>query len=239
MKMRLDLTDRVQRWMYFGLYEQDEVTLLESLLAPGGCFLDIGANAGFFTLHGAALAGPEGQVHAFEPLPANLARLRETVRENRLSHVRVVGAAVSDHEGELTFTLPPEGESGWGRVAEGPEAETIRVPCVSIDSYLDSLPDPPASVDVVKLDVEGHEAAALRGMQRTLQRHRPAILMEMNLPLLAASGTGPEAVGGLLESAGYRARVVGRTGALSPYDFRHHPGEVFNILARPSEEERP
>lgn len=236
-RMRLDLSDRAQRWMYFGLYDEREAALLESLLSPGGCFLDIGANVGFYTVHAAARVGPAGQVHAFEPLPANVAALRETIRENHLAQVHLVDAAVSDREGEVAFHAPPEGESGWGRVAGGSEGETIRVRCVTVDGYLARLAEPPGRVDAIKLDIEGHEMAALQGMRRTLERDRPAILMEMNLPMLAAAGVDPETMGDWLLDMGYTARIIGRRGACLPYDFRRHPEPVFNILAEARETE--
>ena len=231
LRILLDPRDRLQRWIYFGLYDEREVALLESVLRPGGCFLDIGANVGFYTLHAAAAVGPAGQVHAFEPLPANMRSLRETVRENRLDQVRLVEAAVSDREGELAFTVPPEGESGWGRMAEAAGAHTIRVRCVTVDGYLESLPDAASRIDAVKLDIEGHEMAALRGMRRTVERHRPALLMEMNLPALAAAGVEAAEIGAWLKDLGYEARIVRRRGSPSPYDFRRHPEPVFNILA--------
>jgi hypothetical protein len=70
---------QIERWMWAGAYETELVSLLKKTLKPGMTFLDLGANIGYFSVIAAALVKDSGQVHAFEPMPQNLDRLRKNL----------------------------------------------------------------------------------------------------------------------------------------------------------------
>lgn len=113
---------RGARWMvgaathgcWLGSYELAKQLALARRLAPGRVVFDLGAHAGFYTLLAARGVGPAGRVHAFEPLPENLAFLRRHVRLNRLGNVSVHGWAVWSASGLLRFT--PGGDRTTGRL---------------------------------------------------------------------------------------------------------------------------
>lgn len=165
---------------------------LAARLHSGMSFYDIGANIGFFTMLGARLVGPTGHVCAFEPLPGNLAVLRRNLKLNGFDNVTVIGCAVS-----------ATGGSGWLRAAtsltaeitDAPSGDGLEVEVVAIDELLvaERLPAP----DVIKLDVEGHEPDALRGMLSTLRRFGPSVICEVHDP------NSGQRVAALLEAIGY------------------------------------
>ena len=114
--------------------------------------------------------GPAGRVVAFEPLPRNLAYLRKHVELNKLGNVDIVEMAVSDGAGTATFDTA--GDSYTGRLSNG---GTLSVGTVSLDELVEAGA---ASVpDVIKIDVEGAEAAVLSGAQRLLRRSRPVVFL--------------------------------------------------------------
>ncbi|MEM6315117.1 MAG: FkbM family methyltransferase [Planctomycetota bacterium] len=172
--------------MAFGLYELDTLRVLRKHLQPGSVFVDGGANLGYFTLHAARLGAT---VHAFEPDPANRARLEANLAANDLT-ATVHPAALTDTPGSLTLHHPPEGDHfnhGQTSLLESLAAggTTSTVDAVRLDAQLDHA-------DVIKLDVEGAELGALRGMAGLLSGERPpTLVVEVNGPACRAAGHAP------------------------------------------------
>jgi FkbM family methyltransferase len=189
-----------------GMIEPEVQEALRDLIRPRDTFYDVGANIGFFTLLGARLVGPDGRVVAIEPQPEALAGLRHNVRINRFGNVTVVEAAIADSPGESEFHISHEGILEWGALGPGDDnVPTIRVRVTSLDHLvLEERLTPPS---VLKLDIEGAEVRALRGMEETMRRHRPRIVCEIHTTL--------DDVVTLLEQHGYAVDVLagnGKTG---------------------------
>ena len=155
--------------------------LMQELLRPGFRVYDIGANVGFFTTLAARLVGPGGEVVAFDPLDANITLLRRNLALNAFTHVGIRQEAVGDRDGEMDFLVAAE--STLGRLAsvanEAPElVDRRQVPVVRLDSLVSAgVLKPP---DFVKVDVEGAEAAVLRGAETLLRTARPLLLIELH-----------------------------------------------------------
>jgi FkbM family methyltransferase len=182
---------------WLGTYERKVQEELARTVQPGWTCWDIGANVGIFTLLMARLVGPTGRVQAIEPSPGTLHHLRANLRLNRSlgSRVSVHEVAASDRDGFQYFAS--DGES-WGALADSGSV-IVRT------ARLDSLPLPPPNL--VKLDVEGHELAALCGMRRTLEQHRPILFIEFHGAGLPARDMDTEARC-MLESLGYSLRQL-------------------------------
>ncbi len=194
--MYLDLRDKsFARDLYeTRVHEPAETELLNLILRPGMTFIDIGANIGYYTLLGAEAVGPNGQVIAFEPDPHNLHVLKKNLALNHCTNVVVEARAVSDRSGPLELFLSRElfgdhksyRERGTGREAR----PSIPIESVSLDEYVEGRA---LRVDVIKMDIQGAEPAALRGMERTLAGNRDIILvMEFWPDGLADFGVAPE-----------------------------------------------
>jgi FkbM family methyltransferase len=153
---------------WLGHYEKEKQAAVRRLVRPGIKIFDIGANAGFYTLAFSRLVGKTGHVWAFEPLPENIRNLRRHLALNALPNVTVVEAAVSRQSGTARFLQARS--NSMGRLAEhgGMNVQTVTIDDICRDT---------GCPDVVKLDVEGAEAAVLEGARGTLARHRPAILL--------------------------------------------------------------
>lgn len=143
-----------------GRFGLQRIEALASVVQEGDAFWDVGAHKGFITLAAARLVGPSGLVVAIEPAAANLRFLERHLLWNGIHNARVVPAAASDRSGLASFG--GRGSSVAFRLGEGPDeipVTTIELMAVELD-----LGRP----TVMKIDVEGEEAAVLRGAKRLL-----------------------------------------------------------------------
>ncbi len=197
--MRLELDLRAEKDFWLGTYEPALLEAIEHFVGPKLTVYDVGANIGYISLALARAVGPSGQVVAFEPLPANLVRLRANMDLNSEgSRVQVVGAAVGARLAEAAFMVHKSGGMGKLQSAKGRQAEyegSIPVEVIALDEWTKDNRD--AAPGLIKIDVEGGEAAVLEGLKSMLKSDRPTILIELH---------GPEAtseVQNILASAGY------------------------------------
>ena len=165
--------------------------LLAERLQAGDVFYDLGANIGFLALIGARLVGPTGRVVAYEPIPSSAAAVRRNAELNGFDHVEVVEAAVGDRAGTVRMTL---GRSSLEAHAT-PEGE-LEVPMVTIDQEVAAGRPAPT---LVKIDVEGSEAAVVEGAAGVLREHRPFVVCEIHESLHVRE----HPVEGHLKAAGY------------------------------------
>jgi len=176
----LDATEFTTRGLYFGahLYESATTAYLSRALRPGGVFVDIGANHGYFSMLAAAKVGPTGRVAAFEPNPAVFAQLATHVALNGFeSRVLLSPMALADEPtpAATLFVSRDPGNSGLSSLTPSDEAiatgslssaETIAVRVETFDNWFaESGLD---RIDLVKIDVEGGEGRVVAGMQHTI-----------------------------------------------------------------------
>jgi len=146
--------------------------LMEALLPEGGTFLDVGAHVGHWALR---LAGRAGDVVAVEANPRTASVLRRNVALNDLGHkVAVVESAAWDEDTVLQLHHPDgQGEIGGSTrvLAHGGSGQDVSARPLDELLHLNRL-------DLVKLDVEGADLHALRGMAGLLRLHEPTLLIE-------------------------------------------------------------
>jgi FkbM family methyltransferase len=135
--------------------------------------LDIGANAGFYTLAFASLVGASGHVWAIEPFADNVRNLNLHLALNEVSNVTIIQCAVSNRNGIAAFKAHES--NSMGKLVD--HATSLLVPTVSIDSLVETLMLCP---DLVKLDIEGGELAALRGATGLLERRSTTWLIALD-----------------------------------------------------------
>ena len=166
------MTGATGNW-YCGLHEVNEMAFVLHLLRQGEHFIDVGANVGSYTI--LAAGGARARVTAVEPIPATFAHLQRNVILNCLTDsVRCCQSGLSEAPGSLRFS------SGLDTVnhvlAEGEDLPGISVPVFRLDDLVGQ--DVPT---LMKIDVEGHELAVLRGGSQTLRDVRLlAVIMETN-----------------------------------------------------------
>lgn len=149
-------------------------------------FWDVGSNFGYYSWLVKSLQ-PGVEMVLIEPLPANARLIRATLDRNRFSGDLLLVAAASDHAGEgvlradvlsgATSTMENRKKTFEEHHA-GVAAHNLTVPMVSIDEIRRNR----TAIDLMKIDVEGHEAAVLRGARETIVRDQPVILIECGHP---------------------------------------------------------
>lgn len=198
LSLYLDLSQEKDYWL--GTYETDLQWAIEELVRPGQTAYDVGANVGYVSLLLARRVGREGTVIAFEPFPANVDRLKQNLSAHAdLAHMEVVAAAVVETAQTVSFLVGASDDTGRviASAAEAPSSgNQLPVRGVALDELVFGQGYPPPQV--VKIDIEGGEVAALRGMSRLLRQVRPLILLETH------SQACSQAAWQLLTEAGYR-----------------------------------
>lgn len=168
----------------FDSNERDVLRLVE-LMPRDGVVLDIGANIGIMTVH-LARRVDRGHVHAFEPVPDNLAVLREIVRRRGLANVTIHAVALGDSSDTLEMVMPLESSvrmQGLSRVLTGGESdpdsgEHYQVPQRRLDD-MEELAG--ANVTGIKIDVEDFEQFVFAGGRSLIGRCRPIVYTELGV----------------------------------------------------------
>jgi FkbM family methyltransferase len=164
-----------------------EFKRLVSMLRQGDTFFDIGAQYGAYAYLVSNAVGRSVSVVAFEPFPRDYALLKRNGELNQLANVRCVQAALSDHNGDVSMTFADETGEFCPRVGVA-TSNSEKVKAVRGDALIATgkVPFP----NVLKIDVEGHELAVLRGMSETLADPRcHGIYCEIHDSLLPAGDT--------------------------------------------------
>lgn len=201
--MRLDLGQFVDRTIYCtGGWEPLETMVISAALKPGDTFVDVGANIGFFSLLAHRLVGPAGRVHAVEATPSTAALLDDNIARNRAGSIIVHRCAAGDREGRATMVVHDAGNIGSNHLSLGDEAaagDPATIPLRRLDQLVAG-----ENIRLIKLDIEGAEAMALRGAGTLLDGDTaPALLFEFSPDMLRAMGDDPAALLHHLESRGY------------------------------------
>lgn len=202
------------RGLAMGTYERATAALVRTTLRERMTVLDLGAHIGYYSVLSASLVGPGGAVWSFEPDPENRAMLERNIVANGLGdRIHVVPQAVGAAPGyaRLYQSRTDAGSSSL-MARESTGAGAVRVSVTTLDGWAESQGWP--SVDVVKMDIEGAEPAALEGMTE-LSRRNPGLVMvvEFNAEALEAGGVPPEEFFSALRDRGFtRTAVIGERG---------------------------
>jgi len=170
--------------------EQATSRLLDLTLREGMTFVDVGANVGLHTLHGARRVGPTGAVIALEPMPNLFRLLQKSIRINDMEDIcNCINIALSSADGVATL----EGSKYCGHNSlNQPVNEEAKAEFQVRTARLDNVLQGARRVDVVKIDAGGAELAVLEGMNHVLASHRDIVLIvEYGVPQLQRIGISP------------------------------------------------
>jgi FkbM family methyltransferase len=183
--------------------EETELRALQALLSPGDHFVDCGANVGLWSLVAAGCVGPGGRVTAFEPNPSAYLRLTQNMSASGDigGRVTAINVAVAAQAGQVAFE--PGSHHNLGRIVDESAVGSMAVPAVSLDEHFGRT-----AVHALKLDIEGGEAAALRGATRMLSTQPPWICAEFNVAINGTGRIGDWDVYALLRGFGYRCHRI-------------------------------
>ncbi|AKS45901.1 methyltransferase, FkbM family [Octadecabacter temperatus] len=157
-------------------YEEDELAMMAEHMPKGGTFCDIGANVGNHSLY-MLLKGGAGRVVPVEPNPDAISLLLSNMILNRVADrvaLETLGYGLDEGAADDLAIHAPRENLGWARLkkaGEGDEAISVRAG----DELFDGM-----QIDVLKMDVEGMEIGALKGLKATLARCKPTMFIEVD-----------------------------------------------------------
>lgn len=191
--------------------ETPETKFLRELPLEGKVVYDIGAFEGVLMLFFARKAK---QVISWEPNPRNFRRCKENLGLNRLQNVQLNNRGISDRVGSIDLIydpLMPGAGSGEEAIAHQigssvRTAQKLSIPVLRLDDDVAQNNFPPP--DFIKIDIEGMEFPALKGMRDTVCKHHPALFIEMHGATAAEKVQIARSVVGLLESWEYKSYDV-------------------------------
>lgn len=218
LRIRLDTSSFIEWQIFFyGRYEPEIVDLIRENCHEGAVALDVGANVGCHTLIMAERVGATGGVIALEPHPRVHERLAANVDMNGLSQVERLQCAAGAEIGSMHLYAPAATHHGAGKATmyEGNLAldpfaastmERIEVPVKTIDRVL--FERQPERLDLIKIDVEGHEMPALAGARETIARYRPRVIFEYTAAYWVNAGASFNNARAYFDSQRYELRYI-------------------------------
>ena len=220
-KMKVNPHSYVERCISEGSFEKWRIKFFSSIVR--GCdFFDIGANVGLFSL----LAAAQGaNVHAFEPEPMNLMRLKRNLilNPNLKDRVKVWPIALGNHVGEVNFNRPLSDNYGRSSLKLKDDCDQIRV---RIERF-DDLDLHFSSKRFFKIDVEGAEQEVLDGMGSELDAAIPTVFF---VEVHREGGVNVNSVIEIFSSRGFRVTFLDESNGMET-DFAPDDGDVA-LLAR-------
>lgn len=185
----------------------DLINFVDSRLSSCRCFLDIGANVGSFTL--LAKGYPNTQFISFEPVKKTFNILKQNIELNDITNVILVNKGLSNIKQTLKIHIPSHSLGGSSVIKPSEEHTEETCEFDILDDYIDF------HVDLIKIDVEGHEYNVLEGGLNLIKKHHPLLLIEDNPPSTQEQKDNQTKIYQLLNSLGYTL-----------YQFN-----IYNILA--------
>jgi FkbM family methyltransferase len=184
-RWRLDLEEGIDFSIYLlGAFERSTVATLRALVKAGDVVLDIGANIGAHTLGLAKNVGAAGKVYAFEPadfafqkLLRNLALNPELEKRTKAAQA-MLGAGGEKPPNGVYASWPLEKVDSVHPKHRGRFVSTEGAVVDTLDGFV--AREKVSRINLIKMDVDGHELPVLQGCRSVLREQRPVIVMEMS-----------------------------------------------------------
>lgn len=233
LKMKLDLDEWIQQHIYFlGYFDPRGIRYIKNQLYEGEVFVDIGANVGAYSLIASRLVGKSGKVLAFEPASKCFLRLSKNISMNGLTNIIAERKAVLEKNTQIDLHIASIHNLGMSSIFHhtSESGVTEKVEAVSLDDYAEKKSI--QHISLIKIDIEGAELLALRGMKRIIEKFRPRILIELKEETLAKSEFQVNDINEFLMNAGYQRFIIDDQGNISN-DLKHQPDDYYNFLFLP------
>jgi len=213
-----------------GSWWEPELELIDRVVREGDSVIDIGANYGLWAYHASRAVGPRGRVYCFEPIPFTAKTFRLIGKGLGFLHnVEIVNKGCGEASGRIQFTVPVQdgvaisaglvhmigrNDDRPGRQVHAAFEKTRNIECevVSLDEFLPDL----ERVSLLKCDIEGADLYAMRGARRTLEKHKPVVIIEITPWFLEGFGLSVADIYGFFADLGYRCYRYDDGGRLIP-----------------------
>jgi FkbM family methyltransferase len=180
---RTNPSEHIQKQIFwYGFYEREAVLLMEKLMQPNTCFIDIGANTGYYSICASKYSEA---VFAFEPSPEHVEEIRKNIELNSNTNIEVIPYALSNENITTTYYYSDAENLGMGGLTAPTNFSgvTAKVATVVLDEWLAKKRI--KNVGLIKMDIEGAEYNALLGMVNMIGERLPMVMIEIDNTLLA------------------------------------------------------
>lgn len=226
----INLSDHIESQVYFhNMQEGDrgQIRLLKKFWKPGITFLDIGANVGVYTVMAAKRLGHNSVIHAFEPVQRLYQRMTSNLILNAYDHVITHPVAISSSTGSASIWIPKHNNLGMSSLHPStPNLEEEHIHTITLDDWVKKIGI--TSIDIIKMDIEGHEMQALVGAESTLTNMQPVITIELSREHLKRANSTPEEVTAFLKNYSYTPYGISDEGI--PFEkpiWKDHQNALF------------
>jgi len=184
-----------------GDYGHLEKLFFSKVVNSGETVLDIGANIGYFSTFFSKLTGQNGRVYCFEPSPENYTLLIKNIEINKAKNARAYQIAAGDCNSTLKLYLNEE-NSGDNRFFSDEDAyKSVEVPVQKLDDLQEIVN---TEVNFIKIDIQGNELSALKGMEEILMRNNNIKIFCEYWPYgLISNNTNPKDLYDYIKSLGF------------------------------------
>lgn len=206
LKIRLYTDSLLSKFIYFDIFENDEIQFTTRFLKKDDVFIDIGSNIGLFSLHASPIVGKYGKVICFEPSNITFKRLQENITLNNFKNINAINSAVSNTNGQTNLQLASDGYDAWNSLAKpsrGDVLHTETIDCITFDTFMETCTNS-QRISLIKIDVEGWEIPVLEGGKDFFMKESaPTVLIEFTDENAINAGYSCKDLYNLLLSYGY------------------------------------
>lgn len=213
-----------------------EINLCKSLIKPGDTVIDIGANIGFYSKIFSGIVGSTGKVYSFEPDKINFNRFEKNVLACK--NVKGYNKAIADATKTITLYTSPMLNVDHKTFKVNDYDTAVDIDAISIDDFVGDK----FKVDFIKMDIQGFEVTAIKGMQKTLQNNKNILLLTEVWPYgLNQAGTSAQQFADTVSSLGLSLFDVSKTPfekkaviTFAKYDelYANDKNFYFNVLIK-------
>lgn len=227
--MLLTPTEHIQQQLFwYGYYEKELGNLVKKVVRPNDVFIDIGANIGYFSILSATIS-PSVRVISFEPVKDLFKKMKENFSINDCKNIEAINAAAGEINERRELFISNADNLGMSSFhqPENYSGRKEKVEVVSIDNWFKT--SGLSKIDLVKLDIEGSELAALKGMKGVLEKQKPVLLVEINPETLSLFGLKPHDIFNYLKQLNFDGFLISDNG-IPEYLNSIEINQTVNIL---------
>jgi len=219
LKINLDVNEWIQQQIFFfGIYDINGISYLRNTLKSGDVFIDIGANIGSYSLIASELVKDTGKVISFEPTKLCYRKLNDNISLNNLKNIKTEKLAVYHQAGFINLHISNSDNLGMSSILhhDAEIGDVEKVESITLDKYI--IDNNISRINLIKLDIEGAEYYALKGMLNTLKKYKPNIIIEISPDVLSSGDISKDDILNLLRSIYYFPFKIKENGEIYPFN---------------------
>jgi len=200
-----------------GYYDFRNIAIALTIASEEDTIIEVGANIGTETIYLSDIVGSKGAVHAFEPLPANILRLKSIISLSENNNIILHPYALSNKVYNCQFVVPTIDSSGTGHIKSAVEIskKNIDIEVKSLDSIKNTI----RPAKLILVDIEGEEVNFLMGAKNYILEYQPYLILEASPNHLQRRDSSIKMLYNTIKELGYSVYRIGRFGIYRVNNF--------------------